>query len=72
MPDPRRLPPPWSITDYGHCFTVKDANGVNLANVPYRIKDVTVGSHLETVLDQEEARRVAVNIAKLPSLLGKA
>ena len=46
-----------------------DANGQSLAYVYSR--ETTDAAHMAKVLTEDEARRIAGNIAKLPSLLGK-
>jgi hypothetical protein len=66
----RRFPPPWTIEDHNNaCFIVKDASGVNVAYVYY--KEEHGRRTAANLLTRDEARRIAVNIAKLPWLLGK-
>ena len=72
MPEqkPRRLPAPWSVADIPGGYAVVDAGGRRLAYV-YRTRAWTRASNSEALTD-DEARRVAANIAKLPNLLAKA
>lgn len=68
MPD--RFPPPWTSRKFAPgAFVVEDANGVRLAWVNYRYREV-VGTNPED-LTEDQARRVAANIARLPELLKK-
>jgi hypothetical protein len=64
MPN-RRFPPPWTVEQIPSGFKVVDANGQALAYVYAGEKDVA------KLLTQDEARRIAPNIAKLPGLLKK-
>jgi hypothetical protein len=62
----RRFPPPWSIDELEACF-VKDSTGQKLAYVYYE-EDPGRRSAAK-LLSKDEARRLAVNFAKLPELL---
>jgi hypothetical protein len=64
---PRRFPPPWSIEDNGACFVVKDRGGQKLAYVYYEEEPGRRSS--AKLLTKDEARRIAVNLTKLPELL---
>ena len=66
MPD-RRCTPPWDIEDNGACFIVRDANGQALSHVYYENEP---GRRTAAgLLTRDEARRIAINIAKLPELV---
>ena len=64
---PRRFPPPWSIEERQESFIVKDANGQALAYLYF--EDEPQRQLSTKRLSRDEARRIAVNIAKLPDLL---
>jgi hypothetical protein len=57
---PRRFPPPWSIEEQDACF-VRDNNGQQLAYVYF--EDEPGRRSAAKLLERDEARRIAVNIA---------
>ena len=65
----RRFPAPWSVEKIPGFFKVIDANGQSLAYVYSR--DNPNDARIAKVLTEDEARRIASNIAKLPTLLSK-
>jgi hypothetical protein len=71
MPE-RRFPSPSAVDDPDmklgqDCFLVRDANGYALAYVYF--EDEPGRRDAAHLLTRDEARRIAVNIAKLPALL---
>jgi hypothetical protein len=66
----RRFPPPWRADKIPGGYVVRDVNGQALAYIYSR--DSEAEAMQAKVLTKDEARRVAVNIARLPELLGKA
>jgi hypothetical protein len=66
----RRFPPPWTVDKIAGGFKVCDANGQSLAYV-YSSENPN-DAFMRKVLTLDEARRIASNIAKLPTLLGAA
>ena len=67
MPQTRRFPPPWSAEETGSCYIIRDHNGQALAYIYY---EAEAGRRTAAnLLSRDEARRVAVNISRLPELL---
>jgi hypothetical protein len=66
----RRFPPPWTVEALdGGGFKIVDANGQTLAYV-YGLDD-SRDARIAKSLTRDGARRIASNIAKLPTLLVK-
>ena len=59
----RLFPPPWSVEEQAACFVVRDHNEQALAYVYY--EDEPGRRSWAEPLTKDEARRIAVNIAKL-------
>jgi hypothetical protein len=66
----RRFPPPWRAELIPGDYVVRDANGQALAYLYSR--DNEDEARQAKVLTKDEAPRIAVNVARLPELLGKA
>jgi hypothetical protein len=63
----RRLPAPWRVEKMPGGYVVRDANDQALAYVYSRASEADAMQ--AKVLTEDEARRIAANIAKLPALL---
>ena len=66
-PMARRFPPPWTAEQIPGGFKVVDAIGQSLAYV--YASETKAQADAAKVLTMDEARRIAANIAKLPTLL---
>ena len=70
MFSPRRFPPPWTIEEHNNaCFIVRDNTGQALAYIYF--EDEPGRRSTAKLLTRDEARRIAANVAKLPTLLRK-
>jgi hypothetical protein len=64
LPAARRFPASWTAEEAEPCFVVKDDTGRALAYVYY--EEEPGRRSAANLLTKDEARRIAVNIAKLP------
>jgi hypothetical protein len=66
----RRFAPPWSAEELEESFAIKDSSGQVLAYVYFEPDpNNDTRRRIMNRLTHDEARRIAVNIAKLPALL---
>ena len=66
---PRHFPPPWSAELQPNYYVIRDADGQQIAYIYYS-NDPDRRSAAK-LLTKDEARRIAANIAKLPTMLRK-
>jgi hypothetical protein len=66
---PRRFPAPWHAATIPGGYVVRDASGQSIAYVYSR--ETEVEARQANVLTKDEARRIAVNVARLPELLSR-
>ena len=69
MTSPRHFPPPWSAELQPNYYVVRDADGQQIAYVYYSNEPDRRSA--AKLLTKDEARRIAVNFAKLLDLVGK-
>ncbi len=62
----RCFPPPWTVEELDACFMVLEYNGQELAYVYF--EDEPGRRSAAKLLMRDEARRIAVNISKLPDM----
>ena len=67
MTSPRRFPPPWQVEQTPGGFKVRDASSQALVYIYAR--ETRQQANTAKVLTFDEARRIAVNVARLPELL---
>jgi len=68
-PPARRFPPPWKAVRTPGEYKIEDANGLALAYIYAWGENGGVNNDGLTV---DEARRIAVGMARLPGLMGRS
>jgi hypothetical protein len=68
MMPPRRFPPPWRVVEMSGGYAVEDADGQQLG-LFYGSRATPDVARKAQALTMDEARRMAVDFAKLPNLL---
>jgi hypothetical protein len=68
MTSPRRFPPPWRVVEMSGGYAVEDADGQQLGMFYGSRATPDVARQAQT-LTMDEARRMAIDFAKLPKLL---
>jgi hypothetical protein len=67
---PSRFPPPWQVIEHAESFWVQDASGQTVGWFYFRTDPLVANT--AGVLLKDEARRMAVNFARLPERWGRA
>jgi K+/H+ antiporter YhaU regulatory subunit KhtT len=65
----RRFPAPWHADKMPGGYVVRDANGQAIAYLYSRENEAE--ARQAKVLTNDEARRIAANVARLPELVGR-